>query len=93
MGIGVLFSVLCGITMPLSMVYFGDAVRYVVDYTTKVSSGNLTDIEFQEAGDELSQHIKMFAISMSAVGVATILLTYLGNVLFSYSASRQVSCI
>lgn len=77
--------------MPLFVTYFGDAVGYVVDYTTKISSGNLTDIEFQEAGDELTQQIKRFAINMSAVGFGTILLTYLGNVLFSYSASRQVS--
>lgn len=89
--IGFLFAVICGITMPLAMLIFGDTSGKIVDYVSKASDGNLTDIKRQELDDKLMEDMRMFAINMCSVGVACIAFSYISNTLFSYTASRQVS--
>lgn len=74
------------------MVQFGDSTNYFVNYTATLNSGNLTAQEKQRIAQELMESVKQFAIDISTVGAVAIVLTYIGNTLLSYTASRQVCC-
>lgn len=91
MFIGSLCAAICGIAMPFAMIIFGNATGDIVDYASEVNSENLTDTKRQELADRFMENMQMFAINMSAVGIACIALSYVANTLFSYTASRQVS--
>lgn len=77
--------------MPLAMLVFGQATGSIINYVSKVTTGNLTDIQKDEAASEVIDFIQLFAINMSLIGLASVVLSYIGNTMLSYSASRQVS--
>lgn len=77
--------------MPVSMLVFGHATGDIIDYVSFVSNGNLTDIEKEEAANDVLDAISAFAINMSLVGLATVVLSYVGNTVFCYTSSKQVS--
>lgn len=89
--VGCLCAIACGVTSPLAMVQFGESTGAFATYAATVNRNNLTEAEMQKAGDDLMDSVKEFAIEISIVGVAAMLLTYVANTLLSHSASRQVS--
>lgn len=69
----------------------GNITGDTVKYATVISNTSLTKTELQEAKDELLLQAKYFAINLTLVSCAELVLTYVGNTLFILSAIKQVS--
>lgn len=68
----------------------GIIIGHIIDYSTIVLS-NATDAGKENAAAILTENAKYFAINTTSLGVSKLILTYLGNTLFCYSAARQVT--
>jgi hypothetical protein len=71
------------------MTLFGDVTGVIVEYAAAINKTNDPN-ETQLIEETLYDGIRDFAIYSSAVGIVTIITTYLAGVFFSYSAVRQV---
>lgn len=87
---GSVLSIICGVSQPLVVYFFGKITGDIVDYAIVAYTPNITESELQQAADELQVETNSFAISLGAVGLGLLLFTYFGNTLFTYSALRQV---
>lgn len=58
-------------------------------YGTMVTMGNLTPDEKQALDDDLIKSCQNFAIYFSAIGITTLIASYLATTLLNFSALRQ----
>lgn len=73
------------------MYIFAKMCDEIITYYAVVALSNATEAEKQQATAQITEQTKYFAIQGTTVGILELILSYLGNTLFCYSAARQVS--
>ncbi|CAG4987064.1 unnamed protein product [Parnassius apollo] len=81
--IGILSSIICGITTPLNTLIFASLLQSMVNYGISVVMGT-------PQNDEFLRDVGIFALYNCALGLVLVIMSYVATVLMNISAYNQV---
>ncbi|XP_022916896.1 ATP-dependent translocase ABCB1-like isoform X2 [Onthophagus taurus] len=91
--IAIICSLIAGVGTPVMMILFGDVTGDIILYATQLYDESLSDQAILDAKDGLKSAVLYMLIASCILGAATVSLTYISTLLFSWACTNQIAKI